>query len=233
MVDPVSIAAGSKALSKIGDSPELPPDIEKFLEGVSGGARREVGAWIGDHFRYRRMKAQLKLLEKATEHLRRAGRDPREVKWSVLFPLLEAGSLEEDDEMSDRWAALLASAADPAAAEVPPSFPEVLKQLSSDDARILDFIVRAGLNAPAALDANYLAQVGPIKDPDRIRMSIENLLRVRILREETYDPASERPFRPEAFNTQPRSRVRQGLQVRRKMTLFGQAFATACKIGSA
>jgi hypothetical protein len=120
--------AGKAVVAAASAKPGLSPEAEKFLDQVSGGARREVGAWIGDHFLVRRLKAQLKLLERAHQYLRDAGRDPREVKWNVLFPLLEAASLDEDDDMADRWAALLANAADPLADEVPPSFADVLRQ---------------------------------------------------------------------------------------------------------
>jgi hypothetical protein len=45
-------------------------------------------------------------------------------------PLLELGSLEaeDDEEMHERWAALLANAAiaDEGVEQVPPSFPEIL-----------------------------------------------------------------------------------------------------------
>jgi hypothetical protein len=57
----------------------------------------------------------------------------------VLFPLLDAAVLEEDEEMAERWASLLATAADPnnkSCREA--SFVEILKQLAPSDAFLLD-----------------------------------------------------------------------------------------------
>jgi hypothetical protein len=145
MTDPISGAITGRALVRAAASePEFTPEARDFLDRVSGGARREVSAWIGDHFRVRRLNAQLKLLEKAERLLREAGREPREVKWNVLFPLLEHSSIEEDDEMANRWAALLATAADPAGNDLPPAFPDVLHQLCREDAVMLDYVVDRG-----------------------------------------------------------------------------------------
>jgi abortive infection alpha-like protein len=59
-------------------------------------------------------------------------------------PLLEYASLEDeaDEEMADRWAALLANAAagNQFGAEVIPSFPAILAQLSAQEVRILAYL---------------------------------------------------------------------------------------------
>jgi hypothetical protein len=40
-----------------------------------------------------------------------AGIDPQQVDLAVVFPLLEGASLQSDDDLIDRYAALLANAA--------------------------------------------------------------------------------------------------------------------------
>src|ERR1019366_1980885 len=55
----------------------------------------------------------------------------------LFFPVLEAASIEDDDEMQTRWAALLANEAT-SVGSVHPSFIEILKQLAPGDARLLD-----------------------------------------------------------------------------------------------
>jgi hypothetical protein len=57
----------------------------------------------------------------------------------LFFPVLESASIEDDDEMQTRWAALLANEAI-CVGSVHPSFIETLKQLAPDDARLLDRI---------------------------------------------------------------------------------------------
>jgi hypothetical protein len=141
MVEPISAAgavikAGQSALSGA-DS-----EIEQFAAQITGTGRKEVGGWFADHIRLRRFKSQLKILGKAQEYAEKAGFDPEVVNMNVLVPLLEAGSLEEDEAMADRWAALLANASSNKsdAPGVPPSFPEVLRQLAPKDAAVLDAI---------------------------------------------------------------------------------------------
>jgi hypothetical protein len=55
----------------------------------------------------------------------------------LFFPILEAASIEADDDMQTRWAALLANEA-VHTESVHPSFIELLKQMSPADARLLD-----------------------------------------------------------------------------------------------
>jgi hypothetical protein len=88
-----------------------------------------------------RWQVQLKILDKAKAILSARGLEPQSVPLKVLVPLLEQASLEDeaDDEMVVRWAALLANAAG-GGSRVLPSFPAILAQLSSEEARILDYL---------------------------------------------------------------------------------------------
>jgi hypothetical protein len=66
-------------------------------------------------------------------------REPQVVPLKILLPLLDAASLEEEPNMTARWAALLANAADPAQwVQIQPGFAEVLRQLTPTDARVLE-----------------------------------------------------------------------------------------------
>jgi hypothetical protein len=70
-----------------------------------------------------------------------AGFTPQAVPPKILFPLLEGASFEEDENLHDMWAALLANAASPGHAEkVRPAFISVLKQMSPDEARVLKWL---------------------------------------------------------------------------------------------
>jgi hypothetical protein len=51
---------------------------------------------------------------KATAYLAAVGREPQPVEPKILLPLVQAASLESDPTLADKWAALLANAADPA-----------------------------------------------------------------------------------------------------------------------
>jgi len=80
-------------------------------------------------------------MEKANEFLRKRGKTPQQVPMKLLAPILEYGSLEDDESMQDRWASLLASAADQSFNNrILPSFASILKELSPVEAMILDRI---------------------------------------------------------------------------------------------
>jgi hypothetical protein len=55
----------------------------------------------------------------------------------LLFPILDSATLNEDEDLHARWAALLTNAAT-IDRRVLPSFSEILKQLTPDEARFLD-----------------------------------------------------------------------------------------------
>lgn len=56
----------------------------------------------------------------------------------MLLPLVQAAALESDVSLVEKWAALLANAADPTQrVQVQPAFAEVLRQLTPTDALVL------------------------------------------------------------------------------------------------
>ena len=60
-------------------------------------------------------------------------------------PLLEGAALEDDENLSNKWAGLLASAATSNEAEHShPSFPRILSEMSPREALILDKLYRVG-----------------------------------------------------------------------------------------
>lgn len=134
-LDPQSAAVVGKAIGEVAE--EAKGLIGKFL----GPACTEIGETLADHVRLFRLKKQIRILRKANDMLEQEGLTPKAVSLKSFVPLLEAGALEDDEAMSDRWSALLASAADPrSTTNIEPSFVEILKQLSPVHARVLDVI---------------------------------------------------------------------------------------------
>jgi hypothetical protein len=62
------------------------------------------------------------------------------VPLKTLLPLLEYASLEQEDDLQEKWAALLANASASGPILVLPGFSDILKQLSPQEARLLDGI---------------------------------------------------------------------------------------------
>lgn len=115
--------------------------LKGFLSKILGPASDELAMLLADRVRLWRSKQALTIVGKAQALLSQRGIGPVKVSLKTLVPILEFGSLEEDESMQDKWAALLANAADPThETPVPPAFPDILRQLSPEDAIVLDRI---------------------------------------------------------------------------------------------
>jgi len=81
--------------------------------------------------------ALVKTLRKTERILREAGLPANAVPTRLLFPIVDASSIEDDETLQEMWAGLLATASQQTDS-VSPSFIETLKQLTPDDARHLE-----------------------------------------------------------------------------------------------
>jgi hypothetical protein len=91
---------------------------------------------------------------------------------------LQGAAIEEEEELHTKWSALLANAA--SSDKVHPSYIEILKQLTPDDARLLDRLYEHTTARGKWLN-NFLEEEG---DEDGI--PFQNLVRLGLI-ESTYD----------------------------------------------
>jgi hypothetical protein len=118
---------------------------KEFLLKLLGPATEEVGFLLQDKVRFYRFKNQLRVLKKAETMLLKSGYKPQAVPLRVLVPILEAAASEDDDNLSDKWAALLAnSSIDDGEDSSHPSFPRILSDITPGEARFLDHLVKKG-----------------------------------------------------------------------------------------
>lgn len=111
------------------------------ISRIFGPAADEVAEMWKDQVRLYRFGNQLKCVKKAERMCQDAGYTPQAVPAKILFPLLEGASFEDDENLEDMWAALLANAALPEnAGKVRPGFIAVLKQMAPDEAALLNWI---------------------------------------------------------------------------------------------
>jgi hypothetical protein len=97
---------------------------------------KELGLMAADALRILRMKSVALALTKAKAKLKAANLEINPVPTKILIPMLEGCSLEQEEDMIDRWANLLAAAAcgDP----VLPTYIRILSELSPNEARLID-----------------------------------------------------------------------------------------------
>lgn len=132
---PELIAAGTE----VAKNAALSLPFTGFIKSMLGPASDEIAAAWHDSLRVWRYGRQLEQLKKAEKMAIKAGFTPRAVPAKLLFPLLEGASFEEDEDLHTMWAALLANASNPETPNlVHPSFAGTLKQLTPNDAVILN-----------------------------------------------------------------------------------------------
>ena len=112
---------------------------EKFLGKLVNPSLDEGGGILSDNVKFWRFKNQINLVIKAKKFLEDKGIEPSKVLPKTLYPILEHGSLEEDENIKNKWSAMLANAADGTSeVNVRPGYPEILKQLSPLEVKVLD-----------------------------------------------------------------------------------------------
>ena len=110
-----------------------------FVNKLLGPSAEELGASIAEHARIYRLQNTINVFKKAQKMVAEAGFEPKQVHMKTLLPLLEGASLEDVPNLSDKWAALLANAANPnETVGVKPIFADILRQLMPKDAQLLD-----------------------------------------------------------------------------------------------
>ncbi|WP_231403253.1 Abi-alpha family protein [Hymenobacter guriensis] len=122
----------------IGSSPVVVP----FLNKILGPTGDEIGKFVLSRLKLLPIIKQVQLYSKADAMLKDSGVVPHQVESKILLPLVEAASLEEDDSLFNKWAALLANAAVYQTGAIQPAFVEVLKQLTPRQAYMLDTLFR-------------------------------------------------------------------------------------------
>lgn len=179
-------------ITKLVLQPSIELAIEFLLEIVSPPAQ-ELGELLADQVRSWRFKNQIKILNKAKDKLKESGISPGKVPLKILVPLLDSGSLEEEESMTDRWANLLANAANPNLAnDVKAAYIEVLKQLTPRDTLVLDRLYdyyneqltegkrRRAKPSPIELDAAKLKEICGIEQ-EAFERAMDNLMRLNLI----------------------------------------------------
>lgn len=113
--------------------------IAKFVQGP---LQEGIGIFE-DYLKYLRWERQVRLFRRAEELLAASGLSAptRSVPLKIAIPIIQGAILEDDDDLQDRWAALLVNAANASfEGEIRRSYAVILEQLTALDASILDVL---------------------------------------------------------------------------------------------
>ncbi len=175
---------GTKAL-------ETTEKLASFIAKVFNEPIRDAVGIIGDRLRFMRWERQVRLADKVNEMLSQRGTtETRAVPLKFALPILENASLEDNDELQDLWAKLLANSMDPNfTTEIRFTFLEIIKSLNPLDIRILhtfydalskDSKVRWDNLKDHSLSKEQICRVLAISEND-YEVSVYNLFRVQCL----------------------------------------------------
>jgi Abortive infection alpha len=145
-MDPIMTTLAKTAEAGLAEASK--ENSQSFLKAVLHEPAQELGALLGDKIRERRHANLIKTTSRAQERLKEAGLTAKEVPLSIIHPALESASVEEDPDLQEIWANMLANAANPESPDaVAPSFPAILKELRPVDVKFLatlheEFVVK-------------------------------------------------------------------------------------------
>jgi len=123
---------------------------------------------------------------KAVAYLAAVGRQPQDVAEKLLVPMALGAGLESDPILVEKWAALLANAADPTQRVlVRPGFVETLRQLTPVDAKILALIYQEAEIDFTNLTNLQLVWTSQFREAlelthEELLISIEELVRLKL-----------------------------------------------------
>lgn len=226
--------AGAKATEEVakaaGKAIEATTGLGRFLARTFGPAIEEYGGQLQDSARFRRAANMLEL-QKRYEKLRiehETVGEPRALPFKFGHALLDAASLEEEDELQDLFAKLLFNTTDAAShAETRLAFISMLREMNGFDVRVLIAIARSPDANPklyptrtvytAGLPETFLTEAdtkGELRDPPQsVMVALNNLARLGCIEPSgVWDGA-----------------VSYGLVT---FTPLGQALVAACTVGA-
>ncbi len=144
------ISETAKAAQEIAKTTSKALDVAEkvgsFVAKVIGEPVECAVGMLSDKLRFMRWERQISMVDKCEEIIRQRQIEGklRAVPPKLALPIMENASLEENDELQDLWANLLASALDPSfKGVVRAAFIDIIKQLEVVDAYILNFLYRS------------------------------------------------------------------------------------------
>ncbi len=113
-----------------------------FLSRILDEPITEAVGMFGDKLKFMRWKRKLRIVDEVNRILDERGvKSTRPIPPKLAIPILEQASLEENDELQDIWCNLIANSLDPNfKMEIRYSFIEIIKNLTTLDARILKHV---------------------------------------------------------------------------------------------
>lgn len=191
-----------------------------FLKNLVGKPAQEIGELMSDRVKLWRLKNQIRNLERVKQICHKEGIPVQKVNMKVLVPYLEGVSLEEDEDLQELWANLLANYIDKEKNLITHVYPSILAQLSTQEIKLLEHFVTS-FNLPVKNKKTHETWKKSVKE-----IELRNLIRLGLIEPKLnlWVPISskldtEQERYPRVFQNAPDSYA---------LTNFGEDFYYAC-----
>lgn len=163
-----------------------------------------IGAWVGihaDNKKFDRWENKVKIFDRVNAILKERGCKTRKLIPPKLgIPLIDNALLEDDDDLRELWCNLIANSLDPNFdEEIRNSYVEIIRSITSLDAKILEYIFKETFNITIATIevTNSTVRIVDCRirfdkiieyikcEPNKIRLSLDNLMRVQCIQDIT------------------------------------------------
>lgn len=217
--------------------------VKDFVGRVFGPTTDAIGTAVADPFvqfnKRRALRSEYVLLESA-KLLAQCGHEPKAVPDTILLPLLNHSSLVDDEHLQRLWVQLLASAASgDGASKVRPAFPQILSEMTYEEAHLFKHIWERGEEHKAMsfhvdeIMSSYGLLYQSTLRPWEYYLMFDNLCRLRLI--ELHPQISGRAV-SEAMGTlqhgydarEARITIEPGVDDRLFLTVMGGEFMEAC-----
>jgi hypothetical protein len=144
----------------MGDIGEIAKAVKPLVDNLArltGPMSEELGLLFGDKVRAYRHSNVTTIVDAAVKGLEGTGKPVDPVPPRLLLPILDAASLEANPPLQAMWSGLLASASQEKDS-MSPSFIETLKQLTPDEARLLQRWWTDKIRPALAKERRYAAE---------------------------------------------------------------------------
>jgi hypothetical protein len=210
---------------------ELVRDFLGKILAPTGDAAGQALAHPIVEWQRRRVERAAKLVENSAEIVAERNEEPKAVPGRLFFPIIERASVEEDANLTRRWAALLAHASI-SPDDTPPAFVGILSELSPREARLLSHVheVRSEI---ARRVSNRKAQTAVSPEPydeEQLNQMLGERLTLNTLAEELgYEGSLDMSLVVDLANLRRLSLLKPGGSASYLgLTVFGNAFIKAC-----
>lgn len=150
---------------------------------------KQVGYLLADQVKYYRRTNLIKMLKKAEVFCKKEGVNPKLVPKSFSSALFEAAQHQDDEDLQNRWASLLANAVN--GHQVHPSYISILRDLTSVEVKVLEYLYKRYSSTQEKkiyksecenLIINELKSINKDVDPSSINLILGNLFRLNLVR---------------------------------------------------